>query len=298
MEIHQRIGFIGAGNIAEAMIRGLLGHAAARAEQITASVPRTSRAVELRERWGIEVVHDNAEVVRRSDVVVLAVKPQMLLAVLEEIAGEADGSKLFLSVAAGAPLRAIESRLGSGVRVVRAMPNTAVLVQAGATAVAPGTGATEEDLALVQRIFDAVGVTAVVEEHQLDAVTGLSGSGPAYAMLVLEAMSDGGVRAGLSRRASQLFAAQTLLGAARLVLETGTHPAILREMVTSPGGTAITGLHVLEDRGVRAAIMSAIVAASERAKELGEGFERKSEGRRQKAEVNSRHPEGAPRAGD
>ncbi len=272
MQSTRRIGFIGAGNMAEAMIRGLLGHGFATPERIVASVPRPERAVELRERWGIEVVHDNVEVVRRAEIVVLSVKPQKLLAVLDEIAPEATARQMFVSVAAGAPLEVIEARRGAGARVVRAMPNTAVLVQAGATAIAAGTAASAEDIATVERIFDSVGLTAIVEEHQLDAVTALSGSGPAYAMLILEAMSDGGVRAGLGRRASQLLAAQTLLGAARLVLETSTHPAVLREMVTSPGGTAIAGLHVLESHGVRAALISAIESATRRARELGEAF--------------------------
>lgn len=270
MQLTTRIGLIGAGNMAEAILRGLLGRGIVPAENILASAPRPARAIELRERWGVEVVHDNREVAARSDVLFLCVKPQILSGVLEEIATSVGGS-LVISVAAGVPLSAIERILG-GARVIRTMPNTAALVDAGATAIAPGSRATQADLDLAKHLFEAVGAVVLVGEEQLDAVTGLSGSGPAYFMLVLEALSDGGVKAGLSREASRLLAAQTMLGAARLALETGEHPARLREMVTSPGGTAITGLHVLEERGVRAAFISAVEAATKRAKELGEAF--------------------------
>jgi pyrroline-5-carboxylate reductase len=272
MEIEREIGFIGAGNMAEAMIRGLLGRGVFPPERVLASAPREGRAVELRERWRIEVTPDNGEVARRSAIVVLAVKPQVLLRVIDQIRDDLRDDQLVISIAAGVPLHAIEARAGKRLRLVRAMPNTPVLVESGATAIAAGAHAREEDLALAKTIFDTVGVTAVVEETHLDAVTGLSGSGPAYAFLIVEALSDAGVRVGLNRRTSQLLAAQTLLGAARLLLETGTHPAQLREMVTSPGGTAIAGLHVLEANAVRAAMMSAVEAATRRAAELGEKF--------------------------
>ena len=267
------IGFLGAGNMADAMIRGLVGRGLVSASSILASAPRPARAVELRERWSVEVTHDNREVASRADLLVLSVKPQILLPVLDGLGDSVREGTLVVSVAAGVPTSAIEARLGGRARVVRAMPNTAVLVEAGATAIAAGRHATEADLERVRAVFDAIGLTAVVDEGQLDAVTGLSGSGPAYVMLMLEALSDGGVRAGLPRRVSQLLAAQTLLGAARLVLETGTHPAQLREMVTSPGGTAITGLHLLEEAGVRGAIISAVAGAAERSRELGKRFD-------------------------
>lgn len=279
------IGFIGAGNMAEAMIRGLVGRGLVSSSSILASAPRPARAVEMRERWSIEVTPDNREVAGRADLLVLSVKPQILLSVLDGIAGSVREETLVVSVAAGVPTAAIESRLGGRVRVVRAMPNTAVLVEAGATAIAAGRHAGEADLERARAVFDAIGLTAVVDETQLDAVTGLSGSGPAYVMLMLEALSDGGVRAGLPRRVSQLLAAQTLLGAARLVLETGSHPAQLREMVTSPGGTAITGLHVLEEAGVRGAIISAVAEAAGRARELGKQFDVRRESTEERADA-------------
>lgn len=267
----KRIGFIGAGNMAEAMIRGLIGRGLVAPERIIASAPRAARAIELRERWGIEVTAENREVAGVADVVVLAVKPQILLGVLDEIAGEI-GDALVISLAAGVPLGGIESRLAPGARVIRAMPNTPVVVESGATALAAGSRASASDFELAKRLFDAVGITAIVDESQLDAVTALSGSGPAYVFLMIEALSDAGVKAGLPRAVSQLLAAQTLLGSARLLLETGDHPAKLREMVTSPGGTAITGLYVLEERGLRAAIIAAVEAAAKRSRELGERF--------------------------
>ncbi|MCU1347373.1 MAG: pyrroline-5-carboxylate reductase, partial [Acidobacteria bacterium] len=173
---------------------------------------------------------------------------------------------------AGVPIAAIQARLAEGVRVVRAMPNTPALVDAGATAIARGEHARDSDLDDAKRIFDAVGVTVILEESQLDAVTGLSGSGPAYVFLILEALSDAGVKVGLSRRTSQLLAAQTLLGSAKLLLETNEHPGRLKDMVTSPGGTAITGLHTLENGGVRTTLMNAVEAATKRSKELGDAL--------------------------
>ena len=267
------IGFLGGGNMAEALIRGLL-RGTFTGEQISVSGPREERMRELREAYGINATTDN-KVPAAADIVVLSVKPQILRRVLEEVAETISDDALVLSIAAGVPVSAIQARLKSGTRVVRAMPNTPALVDAGATAIAGGEHARDSDLEDAKRIFDAVGITVILEESQLDAVTGLSGSGPAYVFLILEALSDAGVKVGLSRRTSQLLAAQTLLGSAKLLLETNEHPGKLKDMVTSPGGTAITGLHTLEHGGVRTTLMNAVEAATKRSRELGEALLKK-----------------------
>jgi pyrroline-5-carboxylate reductase len=268
------IGFIGAGNMAEAMIRGLLRGRDFAPEQITASGPREERASELRDKYGIDASTDNKAPARK-DIVVLSVKPQILSRVLDEVGDAIRADALVISIAAGVPVATIQSRLASGTRVVRAMPNTPALVDAGATAIAGGEHAREADLADAKRIFDAIGLTVILEESALDAVTGLSGSGPAYVFLILEALSDAGVKVGLSRRTAQLLAAQTVLGSAKLLLETNEHPGRLKDMVTSPGGTAITGLHTLENGGVRTTLMNAVEAATRRSRELGEAMLKK-----------------------
>ena len=265
------IGFIGGGNMAEAMIRGLLRGNDFAPAQISASGPRQERVRELREAYGIEATTDN-KVPARAQIVVLSVKPQIMARVLEEVAETISPDALVISIAAGVPVATIQSRLAAGTRVIRAMPNTPALVDAGATAIAGGEHARESNLADAKRIFDAIGLTVILDESQLDAVTGLSGSGPAYVFLILEALSDAGVKVGLSRRTAQLLAAQTVLGSAKLLLETNEHPGRLKDMVTSPGGTAITGLHTLEAGGVRTTLMNAVEAATRRSRELGEGM--------------------------
>jgi pyrroline-5-carboxylate reductase len=270
------IGFVGAGNMAEAMIRGLLRGEVFKPKQVTASAPRQERQRELAEKYGIHAAGDNRDAARQS-IVVLSVKPQILSRVLDEIAETISAESLVISIAAGVPVAAIQSRLRPGTRVVRAMPNTPALVDAGATAIARGEHARESDLEDAKRIFDAVGVTVVLDESLLDAVTGLSGSGPAYVFLILEALSDAGVKVGLSRRTAQLLAAQTLLGSAKLLIETNEHPGRLKDMVTSPGGTAITGLHTLEHGGLRTTLMNAVEAATRRSRELGEALLKRDE---------------------
>ena len=271
MNITKTIGFLGAGNMAEALVRGLLrGHAAA--TSIAASGPRAERMAELGERYGIHTTPDNGSLVERSEIVVLSVKPQIMRKVLDEVGERLRADALVISIAAGIPIAAIEARLRPGTRVVRTMPNTPALVDAGATAIAGGAHATAADLADAKRIFDAVGVTVALDEYQLDAVTGLSGSGPAYIFLILEALADAGVKVGLSRRTATLLAAQTVLGSAKLLLETNEHPGRLKDMVTSPGGTAITGLHTLEQGGLRTTLMDAVEAATKRSHELGQAL--------------------------
>jgi pyrroline-5-carboxylate reductase len=280
------IGFIGAGNMAEALMRGLVrgGHVAA--ERITASGPRRERLEELAKRYGVAFTQDNREVARKAGLVVLSVKPQILDKVLREVGPELRADTLVVSIAAGVDTETIENTvaegsgrtpgpLGSmtraGLRVVRAMPNTPALVGAGATAIAPGKHASEADVATAKALFDAVGVTVVLDEQHLDAVTGLSGSGPAYIFLILEALSDAGVKVGLSRRNAQKLAAQTVMGSAKMLLETDEHVGRLKDMVTSPGGTAIAGLHTLEEGGLRTTLINAVETATKRARELGRG---------------------------
>jgi pyrroline-5-carboxylate reductase len=271
MVTNEKLGFIGVGNMGEALVKGLIASKAAAPAQIRVSARRRERIEELEKLYRVRG-GSNGEVARESDVVVLAVKPQILDQVLRDIAGELSRDKLIVSVAAGVPIAAIERRLRPPVRIVRAMPNTPATA---ATAMALGEHATEADLATAKTIFDSVGVTVVLEESQLDAVTGLSGSGPAYLFLIIEALADAGVKVGLSRRASMQLAAQTVLGSAKLLIESGQHPGMLKDGVTSPGGTAIAGLHTLEAGGLRNVLMNAVEAATRRSRELGEEFLRK-----------------------
>ncbi|ATB40810.1 pyrroline-5-carboxylate reductase [Cystobacter fuscus] len=274
--LERTIAFIGAGNMAEALIKGLLRAGTARPDSIIATGRRGERLDTLQRTYGVRTTLDNVAAVREADVVVLAVKPQALDKVLIQVAPAADQKKLFISVAAGVPISVMERRLGQGVRVIRTMPNTPSLVGMGACALAPGEHASEEDMAVASRVFQSVGITTVVEENLLDAVTGLSGSGPAYIFLVIEALSDAGVKVGLPRYTAQKLAAQTVLGSAQLLIETNAHPGQLKDQVTSPGGTAIAGLHTLEAGGLRTTLINAVEAATRRSRELGEQFLEKS----------------------
>jgi pyrroline-5-carboxylate reductase len=268
------IGFLGGGNMAEALIRGLVGKAQVAPEQVWASGPRSERMAELAERYRIRTTTDNRELAGAVEILVLAVKPQILDRVLLEVAGHIAPGTLVISLAAGISTAAIERRLAQTARVIRSMPNTPALVGAGATAIARGSHAGDDDLALAKLMFDSVGITVVLEEGQLDAVTGLSGSGPAYIFLILEAMADAGVKVGLSRRTAQRLAAQTVMGSAKMLLDTDGHPGQLKDMVTSPGGTAIAGLHTLEQGGLRTTLINAVEAATVRARELGKASDK------------------------
>ncbi len=265
----RKIGFIGGGNMAAALIRGLLQSETMAEGQIRASDVKAERLDEIRAKYGIETSLDNDEIVRFADILVIAVKPQIVDRILAPIAAAMKPGDLVISIAAGVPIEAFESRLPPGARVIRSMPNTAAMALAAATAIAPGTHATEDDVATAKALFEAVGRCVVLDESLLDAVTGLSGSGPAYVMLMIEALADGGVKVGLGRDTALLLAAQTVYGAAKLQLETGEHPGRLKDMVTSPGGTAIAGLHTLESGGLRRTLIDAVEVASNRSAELG-----------------------------
>lgn len=254
--------------MAEALIKGLLV-AGVLPNRIVASDVKAERLERIAATHGIRATRDNHALVREADVVVLSVKPQVIDKVLTEIGGEIRGEQVLISVAAGVPIEALESRLPAGSRVVRSMPNTPATVQAGATAIAAGTHARADDLRIARELFEAVGRVVALDEALLDAVTGLSGSGPAYIMLIIEALADGGVKVGLHRDTALLLAAQTVFGSAKLLLETGEHPGRLKDMVTSPGGTAIAGLHTLESGALRKTLIDAVEAATKRAAELG-----------------------------
>jgi pyrroline-5-carboxylate reductase len=265
------VGFIGCGKMATALAQGFIrANLVAPAQLIGSDVAEESRDAFSR-ATGAATTSRNHEVLQAAEVVVLAVKPNQVQAVIAEIRDGITSSHLILSIAAGVTLARLEEVLPEGTRVVRVIPNTPALVGASATAYAPGRAARVEDNRLVHRLFIAVGSAVELKEPLLDAVTGLSGSGPAYVFLVMEAMSDGGVAAGLPRDVATRLAAQTLFGSAQMVLETGQHPAVLRETVTSPGGTTVEGLHELEKAGVRAALISAVRSAADKARRLGQG---------------------------
>jgi pyrroline-5-carboxylate reductase len=272
MPLGKTIAFLGAGNMAEALVKGLLRAHVAQPAEIVCSDRREERGPELVQRYGVRFTRSNREAVESSDIVVLSVKPQAMNRLLDEISPTLNERKLVISIAAGVPIAAIERKVGHGVRIVRTMPNTPALVGAGATALVGGEHATDADVAQARALFDAIGKTAVVDEPLLDAVTGLSGSGPAYIFLIIEALSDAGVKVGLPRSTAQDLAAQTVLGSAKLLIETGEHPGRLKDQVTSPGGTAIAGLHTLEAGGLRTTLMNAVEAATQRSRELGAKF--------------------------
>lgn len=263
------LSIIGAGNMGEALIRGVLQAQLLGASDIWATGPRKSRLEELSQRYAVTTTHDNLEAARQADTIVLAVKPQILAVVCRQIAPALDASKLVVSIAAGVPIGSVREFLGGVPLVCRAMPNTPAVVQAGATAVSFDTSLPESCRERVWALFQAVGTVCEVEESLLDAVTGLSGSGPAYVFMIIEALSDAGVKVGLPRYQAQALAAQTVLGSARLLLESGEHPGVLKDRVTSPGGTAIAGLHTLEQGGLRTTLINAVVTATERSRELG-----------------------------
>jgi pyrroline-5-carboxylate reductase len=262
-----RIGFLGAGAMAEALAGGLVAAGFA-ATRLVAADPDPARRKRFEEGLGVRATTDNSEAVAASDLVVVAVKPDKVRPVLTDLDGDRS-RPLWISIAAGVTLDRLKAALSGGARIVRAMPNTPAQVHAGATAFCANNLVREDDRAAARALFAAVGtVWEAPNEDLLDAVTGLSGSGPAYVFVFLEALADAGVRVGLPREAAAQLAAQTVFGAARLVLESGRHPAQLKDQVTSPGGTTIAGLERLEARGLRAALYEAVAAATERAREL------------------------------
>lgn len=254
--------------MATALAQGFLKAGLVQPGELIASDVYAGARTEFSRATGGQVTADNQEVAA-APTVVLAVKPGQVAEVLHEVRPTIGPGQLVISIAAGVKLAALESALREGSWVVRVMPNTPALVGASATGYALGANGTSQDAAWTEKLFGAVGVAFAVKEPLLDAVTGLSGSGPAYGYLMIEALSDGGVAAGLPREVATRLAAQTLLGAARMVLETGMHPGALKDQVTSPGGTTIEGVHELEKAGVRAGLMNAVRAATEKSRQLG-----------------------------
>lgn len=264
------IGCLGAGQMATALVKGWTKAGLLDSGRSLASDPYPAAREQFFKATGVRAVESNADVVAQTDLIILAVKPQTMPSVLSEIRPHLRNSHLVISIAAGVTLRQLADQLGTATRLIRVMPNTPSLVGASAAGFATGPACSVEDRDLAARLFNAVGKAYVVPESLLDAVTGLSGSGPAYVYVMIEAMADGGVRMGLPRDVAQTLAAQTVFGAAKMVLETGSHPAVLKDAVASPGGTTIAGLHALERAGVRAGLIDAVEAAARRATELGE----------------------------
>jgi len=265
-----RLAFLGSGNMAEAIIKGVLDAGLFKPVSLIASDLSDQRLKMIGEKYAVRTTPSNREAVREGDIVILGMKPHAVDSVLAEVKSEL-GKKVLISVAAGVPLSRLASGLEREAKIIRAMPNAPALVQYGATVLSPGKGVGDESLKLALRIFESIGKTWVMEERYLDAVTGLSGSGPAFVFLMIEAMADGGVKSGLPREIALSLAVQTVRGAAQLVLQTGDHPARLKDFVASPGGTTIEGLQKLEEAKVRAAFLAAVEAAAKRSRELGKG---------------------------
>ncbi len=267
----KKIGFIGSGNMAQALISGLILSNSTAPENIISSDVTNETISKVREKYHVETTLNNIEVVEKSEIIVYATKPQILAEVLKETAQALNTSKLIISMAAGVPLAAIASGLDKKLRLIRVMPNICAFVKESATAIAAGEYATEDDISLATEIFNSVGKTVFIKENLLmDAVTGLSGSGPAFIFTIIDSLADAGVKMGLSRKHSLLLSTQTVLGSAKLLLESGEHPGQLKDRVASPGGTTIAGIHTLEQGGLRTTLINAVESATERSKELGE----------------------------
>jgi len=265
------IGFLGAGKMATALARGFIRAGLVTPKQVFGSDPIPAARMAFGKETGARILNDNRQVTKLASVLILATKPDQTVPVLTEIREEFTARHLLISIAAGVPTAKLEAALPARARVIRVMPNTPALLGESASGFATGKSATKSDGELALRLLSAVGVAFALKEYLLDAVTGLSGSGPAYVYQFIEALSDGGVASGLPRDVATKLAAQTVLGAAKMVLETGQHPGALKDMVTSPGGTTIEGLHELEKGKLRGTVISAVRAATEKSKKLGQG---------------------------
>ena len=265
------IAIIGTGNMGDALVSGLIGSGSSKASNIICADVRQDKLDGIKSRYKVRTTTSNLKAVAEADIVIYAVKPQIIAMVLNETAAKLDLSKLIISIAAGVPLAAMEACIGKDLRLIRVMPNIAAAVKEAATGIAAGAHATKEDVKLAMEIFNSIGKCVFLKENYLmNAVTGLSGSGPAYIFMIVDAMADAGVKVGLSRQDALFLAAQTVLGAAKLLIETKEHPGQLKDKVTSPGGTAIAGLATLESGGLRTTLINAVEAATKRSQELGE----------------------------
>ena len=262
-----RLGIIGSGKIGEALIRGILDSKKISEEDLCSSDKKEERRNNITKEYSIKCFESNLDVVKNSDVVILAIKPNEVKNVIIEIQDGVTSKHLLITIAAGVTINYIMKHLKKQIPIIRGMPNTPVLVQEGMTVLTTVNG-TEKHLALAKEIFESVGKVVILEEKYLDIVTGLSGSGPAYIFMVIESLAESGLKLGIPREISNLLAAQTTLGAAKMVLETGEHPALLRDMVTTPGGVTIDGIIELEEGKLRTSIINAVVKATQRSKEL------------------------------
>ncbi len=266
----KKIAIIGGGNMGVALAKGIIRTKWADPRRIIIAEPLKDKHDQLRAiAKGVRASPSNLEAAKFADIIVLSIKPQIMLRVIDEIKPALKSSKLLISVAAGITTAQIEKKAGGKAHVIRAMPNIAAVVREAATAICPGSHATENDMAAAGHIFESVGIVVYVEEYLMDAVTGLSGTGPMYVFQILEGLSDAGVKAGLSRHTANTLAVQTLIGSSKLIQETKEHPAKLKDLVTSPGGTAISALHSLEKNGLKALLIDAVEVATERSEELG-----------------------------
>ena len=268
---NKRIAVLGAGKLVEALISGMLDAGIVSKKQFIATAAHTERLEQLRGKVEVETTLSNPEAVRKAHLVLLCVKPRTVEEVLREVAEELTPNHIVVSVAASVTTRFMETVINKAVPVIRTMPNTPCLVKKGMTAIAPGKYATADHVAQARKIFDAIGRTLILDEKHMDAVTGLSASGPAFVYIIIESFVEAGVKVGLPREAATLLAAQMVLGAASMVLETGEHPAKLKDIVTTPAGCTIDGILELEDGGLRVTLIKAVVRATQRAKELVNG---------------------------
>ncbi len=267
----KKIAIIGVGNMGEALVSGLTGSGSSKPKNIICTDIKQDKLNVIKAKYKVRTTTNNLKAVAEANIIIYAVKPQIMAATLTETAAKLDMSKLVISIAAGVPLAAMEACISKDLRLIRVMPNIAAAVKEAASAIAAGAHATPEDISLAMEIFNSIGKCIFLKENYLmDAITGLSGSGPAYIFLIVDALADAGVKMGLSRQDSILLAAQTVLGAAKLLIETQEHPGQLKDKVTSPGGTAIAGLATLESGGLRTTLINAVEAATHRSKELGD----------------------------
>jgi pyrroline-5-carboxylate reductase len=269
MALNQRIAFIGAGSMTEALVAGMLTAAVTETTRLYATDILPGRRDYMQTQYGIRVGQNNRQAAENADVIVLSIEPQDLDQVLADICTSVHDNCLIVSVAAGYPIERVAAHVNPERQIVRAMPNTPSSILAGMTALTFGANVSDLHRALARVIFEAVGKVVVVDETLMDAVTGLSGSGPAYIYVIIEALADGGVRMGLPRQVAEMLAAQTVLGSARMFLESGEHPGRLKDRITSPAGTTIAGIEQLEARQFRATLISAVEAATNRSRELG-----------------------------
>jgi pyrroline-5-carboxylate reductase len=268
---HVRVAVLGAGKMGGILVQAFLKQKLFSPDQIHATVGHAERALALSTQWGVDVSTDNLKAVRQSDLILLGVKPFQALALIEEVRPALTKEKTLISFAAAVKTRAIEDAAGLEIAVIRAMPNTPSALGAGAAALCRGRFVSAEKMELAERIFQTVGREVVVDEKHMDAVTGLSGSGPAYIYIIIEALAEAGVKVGLPRDIATELAAQTTFGAAKMVLETGYHPAMLKDAVTTPAGSTIDGIMALEEGGLRVTLIKAVMRATERAKQLATG---------------------------